>query len=100
MFELGRVLPGGLPELRADPERGVYLLQRALIKGVPTAAGLGQLHEQGLPRPGGGEPVIPVNLQEALTLYQQAQKAGVAQMAPAIERVRLRLSGKGARSSR
>jgi len=37
MFELGRVLLGGLPELRADPERGVYLLQGALIKGVPAA---------------------------------------------------------------
>lgn len=95
-FEIGRALITGLPELPADPVRGVEYLKRAAASGVPAgAAVLGEIYEKGFPVAADGKPVIAADAKEALKWYEAAQKAGIQQVAPAIERLQLQLSGKG-----
>ncbi len=97
-FEIGRALMTGLPELPADPVRGVEYLKKAAAAGVPAgAAVLGEIYEKGFPVAAGGKPVIAADAKEALKWYEAALKAGVQQVAPAVERLQLQLSGKGPR---
>lgn len=87
-FELGRALVVGGPGLPAQPAGGVDLLRKAAAQWMPAAmVVLGEIHEKGVPG-------IPANPREALTWYEQALKAGVQEVRPAVERLRATLGGK------
>ncbi|MDF3056649.1 MAG: uncharacterized protein K0R17_864 [Rariglobus sp.] len=88
-FELGRLFVTGGPDLMPQPARGVELLKKAAAQNLPAAmAILGEIYEKGV---SGG---IPADPREALKWYEQALKAGVQQVRPAVERLRITLGGK------
>ncbi len=87
-FELGRVLVVGSPGFMPQPLRGVELLKKAAAQNIPAAmAILGEIYEKGMPG-------LEANPREALKWYEQALKAGVQQVRPAVERLRITLGGK------
>lgn len=101
LFEFGRALMTGLPEVPANPGRGVQFLKRAAERGLPQAAAvLGQIYEKGMPLPAKSAEKatgVTADLRAALKWYEQALNGGVQQVKPAVERLQLELSGKGPR---
>ena len=81
-FEVGRALVNGVPgQLAADVPRGLELIRRAADANLPAACALmGEAYERGLPG-------FPADPKVALAWYQRARKLGVAQVAPAIQRL-------------
>lgn len=85
--DYGRALVVGIPGVTADPVTGLGYLEKAAAQQFPQALMLlGEIYERGAG--------VPANPRKALEYYQAAQKLGVTQVAPAIQRVQLQLSGK------
>jgi TPR repeat protein len=81
-FDMGRAFISGVPgHLPVDVPRGLALLQQAAEANLPAACALlGEAYERGLPG-------LPADPKAALGWYQRARKLGVAQVAPAIQRL-------------
>jgi TPR repeat protein len=81
-FDMGRAFISGVPgHLPVDVPRGLALLQQAAEANLPAACALlGEAYERGLPG-------FPADPKAALGWYQRARKLGLAQVAPAIQRL-------------
>lgn len=85
--DYGRALVVGIPGVTAAPATGLGYLEKAAAQQFPQALMLlGEIYERGAG--------VAANPRKALEYYQAAQKLGVTQVAPAVQRLQLQLSGK------
>lgn len=83
-FEYGRAILAGAAGAVMSPAQGAALVQKAAEANFPAAlAIMGELHERGVG--------VSKDDAKALQFYERAQKLGVQQAAPAVQRLRAQM---------
>lgn len=83
-FEYGRAILSGAAGAVVNPAQGAALVQKAADANFPAAiAVMGELHERGVG--------VAKDDSKALQFYERAQKLGVQQVAPAVQRLRAQM---------